>query len=936
MGSSKPAATGSGTKGAPLDNQQVAATAGRGSGVDASAFEDGLQGDYGRRKAALGGRHFQLCSLMIEMVDSNAAATAKCAEVLRELVRDFKIVMAAVIEWAAKPFISDDIKDFVASLNQESADVRRRVQEIEDMRRTRKFLTAADILVELKDTQDRCEHTKTTLIALGVFIGPGNDLDSTGPKTLPFFLQRVVDADKLVGRDDLVKEIKDKLASNRAVVLYGGPGEGKSTVAMEVAEQLVAEGGCSAGTFKVDMTALIVQDASGEDIKADVRAHIGGALYRVLVDCEGGITQTNAATTTAQQQWDAVSVWLRCLKPSSKQVLLAVENAEYATTVNAAEGLADVLEEIRQFTSTLLLVASRENSALYRKFETVQAKPLTPQYAAQMIRSKCTMTDDQARTLLDHCGCNSLMMEVVSSFLGTHPDKLSDVMSAVKQQQPLPMGRKAGLDHQVDKLFGWLKKFLEEDARQLLARLSVFASGFSTDGARAVMPHAASGGRPLQDLLEELCDISIIRQVQAPAVTKPDSARYRMHSISHLAAAKLLPAAEQQPIRDAFAQHILGLAKELHRLRPATGAASLLPAMALLSAELPNIRRLLMFLDNEASWQGESWAIKLANLGDELRALSVLMETEALFRRALALEERALDARHPAMATLLNKLALLLQAQGKLVEAEPLYRRALTIREEALGAEHPHSAQSLGNLAGLLRAQGKFAEAEPLYRRALAIREHAWHRASRHGDIPQQPRWAAARSGQAGGGGAGQIGRGRATVSARAGHQRAGARRSSSRYCDSAQQPRLAAARSGKLAEAELLHRRALAIREDWLGAEHPDTATSLNNFAKLLQVQDRLAEAEPLHRRALAIWEEALGAKHPHAATSLNNLAELLQAQGKLVEAEPLYWRALAIREVALGAEHPDTAMLRIRLAGLLRLKKDGGGAVAGQCDGD
>ena len=38
----------------------------------------------------------------------------------------------------------------------------------------------------------------------------------------------------------------------------------------------------------------------------------------------------------------------------------------------------------------------------------------------------------------------------------------------------------------------------------------------------------------------------------------------------------------------------------------------------------------------------------------------------------------------------------------------------------------------------------------------------------------------------------------------------------------------------GKYEQAESLYERALAIREQQLGPEHPDTATSLNNLAVL------------------------------------------------------------------------------------------------------
>ena len=58
--------------------------------------------------------------------------------------------------------------------------------------------------------------------------------------------------------------------------------------------------------------------------------------------------------------------------------------------------------------------------------------------------------------------------------------------------------------------------------------------------------------------------------------------------------------------------------------------------------------------------------------------------------------------------------------------------------------------------------------------------------------------------------------------------------------------------------------------------------------------------------QRALAIREEVLGPEHPDTATSLNNLAGLYYAQGKYSLAEPLLKRALAIREKQLGPEHP------------------------------
>ncbi|MBX3419832.1 MAG: tetratricopeptide repeat protein [Pirellulaceae bacterium] len=125
---------------------------------------------------------------------------------------------------------------------------------------------------------------------------------------------------------------------------------------------------------------------------------------------------------------------------------------------------------------------------------------------------------------------------------------------------------------------------------------------------------------------------------------------------------------------------------------------------------------------------------------------------------------------------------------------------------------------------------------------------------------------------------------------------------------------------TNRLAEAEPLMRRALAIDELSYGAEHPDVAIDLNNLAQLLQATNRLAEAEPLMRRALAIDEQSYGAEHPSVARDLNNLAQLLQDTNRLAEAEPLMRRALAIDEQSYGADHPSVARDLNNLAQLLK----------------
>ncbi len=64
--------------------------------------------------------------------------------------------------------------------------------------------------------------------------------------------------------------------------------------------------------------------------------------------------------------------------------------------------------------------------------------------------------------------------------------------------------------------------------------------------------------------------------------------------------------------------------------------------------------------------------------------------------------------------------------QGRYAEAEPLYKRALAIVEKALGPEHPDLATSLENYAALLRKTGHATLATKMEARAKAIRaKHA-------------------------------------------------------------------------------------------------------------------------------------------------------------------------------------------------------------------
>ena len=152
----------------------------------------------------------------------------------------------------------------------------------------------------------------------------------------------------------------------------------------------------------------------------------------------------------------------------------------------------------------------------------------------------------------------------------------------------------------------------------------------------------------------------------------------------------------------------------------------------------------------------------------------------------------------------------------------------------------------------------------------------------------------------------------------------------------------------GDLDEAKAAYEHSLTLRAAQAGNEHPAVATTMIEFASLLdelhefpEALDRLEEAEqilvaahdkdalelaPVHntrctievrrghyeaalphcRRALGTREARLGPDHPTVASSLANLASVLATLDDVEGARKMLERAIAIRRARLGPQHP------------------------------
>lgn len=115
-------------------------------------------------------------------------------------------------------------------------------------------------------------------------------------------------------------------------------------------------------------------------------------------------------------------------------------------------------------------------------------------------------------------------------------------------------------------------------------------------------------------------------------------------------------------------------------------------------------------------------------------------------------------------------------------------------------------------------------------------------------------------------------------------------------------------------------YRKAIEIREELLGENHPTLANSLNNLSSLLQSIGEFEEALDLSKKVLQIYEEKHGTDHHYYGTGLSNHGVILRNLGRYDEAETALEQALDIRIHSLGRQHSEVANTYFQLANLHR----------------
>jgi len=195
--------------------------------------------------------------------------------------------------------------------------------------------------------------------------------------------------------------------------------------------------------------------------------------------------------------------------------------------------------------------------------------------------------------------------------------------------------------------------------------------------------------------------------------------------------------------------------------------------------------------------------------------------------KALEIREKVLAKNHPSLATSYNNVSLIYQDMGQLEKALEFQLKALEIREKVLAKNHPSLATSYNNVSMIYKAMGQLEKALEFQLKTIDIKEKVL--AKNHPSLATSYN------------------------------------NVSMIYKD-----------MGQLEKALEFQLKALDISEKVLAKNHPSLATSYNNLSLIYRDMEDIAAARPYAQKAVDILQSLFPGGHPHLTYALNNLAIL------------------------------------------------------------
>lgn len=325
-------------------------------------------------------------------------------------------------------------------------------------------------------------------------------------------------------------------------------------------------------------------------------------------------------------------------------------------------------------------------------------------------------------------------------------------------------------------------------------------------------------------------------------------------------------------------------------------------------------------------------------------------EAQALYKKSLALLEKAFGDNDARLVQTMLDLGSIYESQGNHAQAMALYNRVLSIDDKTFGPDHAETGRTMHRLASLKDELGKPVEAESLYKKATVAldkpdsqsdlrtcledyakflnhqrrKQEAQELSTKAQNILNQAKQQIQTPAQASSS-AWQLHIATiATVAkqAQTNEEDKVLNLASQSVVDNQKlAPNYSTLadvyfKKNHYSDALSMYQTILAIDEKTLGDNHPGVADDLVNLAQLEIANKQLADAEPLIKRALRIYQNNYGDNNLLVVKTESLLAWLYEEEGKTQDAESLYKTALDLGQRALGPNNIETAKILNNLA--------------------
>ena len=355
-----------------------------------------------------------------------------------------------------------------------------------------------------------------------------------------------------IGREDEILGIERLLAESRLVTITGSGGCGKSRLALQVAAEVfeehpdglwwveLASVGDSSLVPNAVAAALAIREVHGQLLSRTLSNHLAGSRALIVMDnCEHVVSACADLVATFLEACPTLTI----LATSREPLGIDPEVSWRVRSLSLPEAEDDSTDSlVRSEAVRLFIDRARQRRPDFRL--TDGNGP-----AVTMI---CTRLDGIPLAIeLAAARVRVLAPEQIA-------DGLKDRFRLLTGSSRTAAPRQQTLQASVD----WSYSTLTEPERMVLARVSVFAGGFTLEGAEAVSTTSGTAKDEVLDLLTRLVDRSLVLMDDAGG-----SARFRLlETIRQYAATKLAESGAADDARTRHRDHFIALAEAVEPL----------------------------------------------------------------------------------------------------------------------------------------------------------------------------------------------------------------------------------------------------------------------------------------------------------------------------------------------------------------------------------